>query len=248
MQLNVNTDAVVAFTNKLEKLHRAAFPVAVRTALNSAAFDMKKSSIQQSADDEFTIRNKTFFKATSKVNKATGFDVDNMQSIVGFTKNSLAAQKKGYDQAIDDLEQQESGGKIKGRSLIPTLSARIGASKNKSIRPNARLKELDGKIVDASKASGKNDKQKFVKSVFYAGVGGHVLSEINGKGYVWRVNSLKRTDGGNFKLTPLYTYKKGRSVNVKATHFMAKATEMTTKKIEDFYIKAAEVQFKRTLQ
>lgn len=42
MQLNVNTDATVALTNKLEKLHKSAFPVAVRSTLNSAAFDMKK--------------------------------------------------------------------------------------------------------------------------------------------------------------------------------------------------------------
>ena len=49
MILNVNTDAVVALTNKLEKLHRSAFPVAVRSTLNSAAFDMKKDTILKSA-------------------------------------------------------------------------------------------------------------------------------------------------------------------------------------------------------
>jgi len=237
MQLNVNTDAVVAFTNKLEKLHRAAFPVAVRTALNSAAFDMKKNSIQQSADDTFTIRKATFFKANSRVNKASGYAINNMQSAVGFT---------GKDQAIDDLEKQETGGKINSRSFIPMKPARTGNSDNKLIRPNARLKNI--KIVDASKASGANNKQKFVKSVFHAGVGGNVLSEFNGKSYVWKVNSIKRTKEGNFKLTPLYSFKKGRDVKVDATHFMAKATEKTTPKIEQFYIQAAEAQFKRALQ
>lgn len=237
MQLNVNTDAVVAFTNKLEKLHRSAFPVAVRSALNAAAFDMKKNEILKSADDTFTVRKSNFFKANSRVEMATGFDVDNMKSAVGFT---------GKDQAIDDLEQQESGGKIKSRSFIPMKPARTENSNKKLVRPNARLKNI--KIVDASKASGANDKQKFVKSVFHAGVGGVVLSEFNGRSFLWKVNSLKRTKDGSFKLTPLYSFEKGRQVSVKATHFMAKATKKTTPKIEKFYIDAAEKQFKKALQ
>ena len=109
MQLNVNTDAVVAFTNKLEKLNRSAFPVAVRTALNSAAFHMKKDAIINSAKDNFIQRKPSFFKANSKVLPANGFDVNTMQSKVGFTGNS---------QAVEDLEQQEQGGTIKGRSFL----------------------------------------------------------------------------------------------------------------------------------
>lgn len=237
MQLNVNTDAVVTFTNKLEKLHRAAFPVAVRSALNSAAFDMKKNTIQSTASDIFTIRKANFFKANSRVNKASGFDINMMQSSVGFT---------GKDQAIDDLEQQEKGGKIESRSFIPMKPSRTSNSDKKLVRPNARLRNI--KIVDASKAEGKNDKEKFVKSIIFAGVGGHVLSEHNGKSYVWKVNSLKRTDGGSFKLTPLYSFEKGRNVQVKATHFMEKATDKTSPKIEQFYKEAAEFQFKKAMQ
>lgn len=236
-QLRINTDAVVAFTNKLEKLPRTAFPVAVRAALNSAAFDMKKNTIQSSASATFTIRKSTFFKANSRVQMASGFDINNMFSAVGFT---------GKDQAIDDLEKQEHGGKINSRSFIPMAPARTGNSNNKLVRPNARLRNL--KLVDASKAEGVNDKQKFVKSVFYAGVGGHVLSEFNGKSYVWKVNSLSRTEAGSFKLTPIYSYEKGRDVKVDSTNFMSKATEMTSKKMDDFYIKAAEFQFKKALQ
>ena len=236
-QLRINTDAVVAFTNKLEKLPRTAFPVAVRAALNAAAFDMKKNTIQSSASATFTIRKSTFFKANSRVQMASGFDINSMFSAVGFT---------GKDQAIDDLEKQEHGGKINSRSFIPMAPARTGNSNNKLVRPNARLRNL--KLVDASKAEGVNDKQKFVKSVFYAGIGGHVLSEFNGKSYVWKVNSLSRTEDGSFKLTPIYSYEKGRDVKVDSTHFMSKATEMTSKKMDDFYIKAAEFQFKKALQ
>jgi hypothetical protein len=237
-QLRINTDAVVAFTNKLEKLPRTAFPVAVRAALNSAAFDMKKNTLPKSAKDNFVQRKPSFFKANSRVEMAKGFDINRMQSVVGFT---------GKDQAIDDLEKQEFGGKINSRAFIPMAPARTSNSNNKLVRPNARLRNL--KLVDASKAEGVNDKQKFVKSVFYAWCWRACISnEFNGKSYVWKVNSLSRTEAGSFKLTPIYSYEKGRDVKVDSTNFMSKATEMTSKKMDDFYIKAAEFQFKRALQ
>lgn len=237
MQLNVNTDAVVAFTNKLEKLNRAAFPVAVRTALNSAAFDMKKNTLIQSADDEFVKRKPNFFKANSKVIPAKGFDINTMQSAVGFFGNS---------QAVDDLEHQEKGGTIGSRSFIPLKTARTGNNNNKMVRANARLKQI--KIVNTANATGKNDKEKFVKSVIHAGVGGHVLSELNGNGFVWRVNSLKRTKDGNFKLTPLYSFKDGRKVTVDKTGFVRKAAEQSSEKIEKFYIEAAIKQFQKAIK
>ncbi|KKL54819.1 hypothetical protein LCGC14_2261580, partial [marine sediment metagenome] len=82
--LNVNTDKVVVFSNKLEKLHRSAFPIAIRGALNNAAFDVKKNTMPVSAEKEFTIRRKNFFKANSRVNMAKGFNVRTMQAMIGF--------------------------------------------------------------------------------------------------------------------------------------------------------------------
>ena len=241
MQLNVNTDAVVAFTNKLEQLHRSAFPIAVRSTLNSAAFDMKKDTILKSAKDNFTQRKPSFFKANSRVETAKGFDIKTMSSKVGFT---------GDSQAVEDLEKQEHGGGIDGRSFLPFGSkgganpARSGNSYGKNIKPNARLKTM--KIVNPSKVSGKNDKEKFIKSVIHAGVGGFVLG--NTKNILWRVNSIKGMRKGELKLTPLYTFKKGRDVNVKATHFMKEATEETIKKIDKLYMEQAQKQFDKALR
>lgn len=234
MRLDVNTDAVVKFTNKLEKISRSALPVSIRSALNSAAFDMKKTSIQRSAEDNFTIRKKNFFKANSRVEMAKGFDINTMQSAVGFT---------GDDQAIEDLEQQERGGKIDGRSFIPMAPARSSNSPDRLVRPNARISRI--KVVKASSAPGKNDQEKFVRSVIFAGVGGHVLAAYKGKMILWKVNSLKRTDEGSFKLTPVYSYEKGRSVKVDPTNFMHEAVETTVPKIEQFYINAAEKQLQK---
>ncbi|KKN42121.1 hypothetical protein LCGC14_0716250, partial [marine sediment metagenome] len=73
--LNVNTDEVVRYSNKLEKLHRSAFPIAIRGTLNNAAFDVKQKTMPVSAEKEFVNRQPNFFKANSKVNMAKGFNV-----------------------------------------------------------------------------------------------------------------------------------------------------------------------------
>lgn len=237
MTLNVNANAVVKLTIKLEKLNRSAFPLAVRGTLNSAALDMKQKTIITSTDDNFTKRKPSFFKAASKVNFASGFAVNSMQSEVGF---------KGDSQAVDDLEQQEKGGDIGGRAFVAMNPARVSSAYKKNIRPNARLKAL--KIVDAKNAKGANDKQKFIKSVIHAGVGGAVLANYKDKKILWRVNSLNKNDLGTLKLTPLYTYEKGRKVKVNKTDFMKEASEMTQKKIDEFYFASAQKQFDKVLR
>ena len=241
MQLNVNTDAVVALTNKLEKLHRSAFPVAVRSTLNSAAFDMKKDTILKSAKDNFTQRKPTFFKANSRVEAAKGFDIKTMSSKVGFT---------GDSQAVDDLEKQEHGGQIGSRDFLPyggkskANPARSGNSYGKNIKPNARLKDM--KYTNVKDVKAKTEKQKFIRAVVDTGVGGFVLGNTNP--ILWKVISIKKTGKNRFKLLPLYSFKENRKISVKSTNFMKEATEETTKKIEDFYYIQAKKQFDKALK
>jgi hypothetical protein len=233
MNININTDAVVAYTNKLEKLSKTAMPNVVRQTLNKAALDVKQVTMPKSAKDSFTIRQANFFKANSKVVFASGNNINSMQSMVGFSEKTL---KYGSNQSVEDLEQQEKGGKIKGRSFIPMKPARLSNSNNKNVRANARLKEVK-KVVNVRNAKGKTQGQKFIKSVIYAGVGGLVLNENNGKETLFRVNSIA---GKKFKLTALYSYQKGREVKVKATNFMKTASMDTVSKIEKIYIDLAE--------
>ena len=77
MKLDVKTDASIQLTAKLEKLHRSAFPSAVRNTLNDVAFETK-SLIPKKAEGKFTIRQKNLFKRMSLVNKATGWNINNM--------------------------------------------------------------------------------------------------------------------------------------------------------------------------
>jgi len=225
----------VKHTRDLERLSKSALPNAVRSTLNSIAFDVKKTTMPNSAKKNFVQRKPSFFKAKSRVEMASGSNISTMNSKVGFT---------GNDQAVEDLEQQEGGGKIKGRSFIPVKSARVGNSNNKSIRANARLKAIKN-VVDSKNAKGKNDKEKFVKSVYFAGKGGYVLSNFKNRGYLWRVNSLNKTESKAFKLTLLYTFKKGRDVTVSKTGFMQSASLESAEKMEQIFAKEASRQFKK---
>lgn len=241
VKLNINTDAVVKFTNRLEKIHRAALPNAVRTALNSVAFDVKKSTLPKHSQKEFINRSPNFFKANSRVEMARGFDLKSMASIVGMVEGGL---KGGNNHAVKDLEQQEYGGAIKSKAYIPMAPARSGKSNAKAVRPGNRLSGIN-RIVNTRNARGKNYGQKFIKSAIHAGKGGYVLAEFKGKEILWRVNSLNRTKKRALKLTPIYSYDKGRSVTVKATHFMRNASIESAKNIPDYFIKEAQRQIQK---
>lgn len=135
MKLNVNTDAAIQLTAKLEKIHRSAFPSAVRNTLNDVAFNAKKL-VPKKADDNFTIRQKNLFNRMTLVNRASGFNVNGMRSAVGIdaSKGSLS----------DGLEKQETGGTIVGRKLIAHDMARTSNSKAKKVKSKNLLSKVRG--------------------------------------------------------------------------------------------------------
>lgn len=231
MKLDVNTKALIVFSNKLEKMSRSALPVAVRTALNSVAFDVKQNSMPTKVRNEFVRRENNFFKANSKVEMARGFDVNNMSSKVGFISN------KGKNQAVDDLEQQEHGGTIKSRSFLPMDFARIGNVNRGNIRKGNRISSMV--ILKQRQMKAHTKGGRFNLALKEAGVGGFILGE---NGIVWRVDSLKRDGKGRPRLTGVFNFKKGRSVKVEKTNFMREASETSYKKMDDFFIKEAKKQ------
>lgn len=236
--LSINTEPAQKYAADLLKMTRSAFPVAIRTALNSAAFDVKKNTLHRSADRHFVKREPNFFKANSKVIPATGFDIYTMEATIGMSESAL---KGGSNYAVRDLQQQEYGGNIQAKAFIPVNTARKGKSGNKSIAPINRLSGIN-RIIDARKARGNSDKQKFVAAVYKAGVGGYVLSKYLNKIILWRVVSTTGTGKNRFKLTPLYSYHQGRSISVRPEGFMREAAFESQKKIPDFFILEAKKQ------
>lgn len=245
--ININSSAVVVFTNKLEKIRKSALPNAVRGTLNSAAFDVKQKTMPLSADKHFEKRSPNFFKANSKVQMATGYDVKTMKSTVGFVSHNLQYN----NEAVRDLQQQEHGGEIDKRSFIPMDDARRGGNAT-PVRPTLRLKVIGGKsksgglwgIPDVNKAAGKSRAEQYIKTAMYAGVGGFIIAGRSNIRSLYKVNSIKRIGGKTVvKSTPFYSFKSGRSVRIrKDTHFMREASLRSANKMEDMFVKEAKFQ------
>jgi hypothetical protein len=238
MFININSDAVVRHTATLERISRSALPVAVRQTLNMTAMNVKQKTMPLTSE-LFVHRNPTFWGATSKVNFAQGFDINSMQSEVGFLPQGGAKEVGG---ATQDLEQQENAGSIEHRAFIPLAGARVAGSFNRRVTDKMRLKAIKSKIVDAKKSNAKTNAGKWFSSAMFAGKGGFVLSawrNSRGNRMLMRIDSATK---GDIQYTPVYSVKGGRNVNVKATHFMKKASLMSASEMEQFFILNAEKQ------
>jgi len=261
MLLNIDTTNISEHAQRLVDINRSALPVSIRGTLNDAVYDVKTRTMPKSAQ-VFKKRQNNFFKANSKFDKATGFNINSMKATVGFYENKLVHANTNY--AVKELEEQEHGGVIEHKAFIAMKPARVG---NKMVRANARLAAIKDKIVKTSKVgrgkggkliSVKSKKQQFIRAAFFAekkygksafvlggrsSGGGKTLSlinEIRGSGrYTKNKYNLEITR------TPLYSVKKGRAVSVNPTNFMKRASLETGLQINKFFIAQAEKQFNK---
>lgn len=239
--INVNTDAVENMAERIRAAGKHAMPNAVRGTLNSLAFDMKKNTLPKSAKDTFEQRQKTFIKAFSRVNVAKGNDIEKMQSEVGFIDRGAKSQ-----QAVENLEKQEHGGRIAGRAFIPLETSRVGKSRGRMVSAKNRLGRI-GRVVHSEDANGKNRQEKFFKSMIFVGVGGAVVGNFE-PNVVYRVTSIKKVKGKlRVRKTPLYTYDKGRTVKVTATKFSENAANNSASKARDIWIGEGNRAIRRTM-
>lgn len=257
--LNINSDASVKFTKTLENMRKSALPNAVRSSLNSAAFDVKKDTMPKKAATTFRKRhNGQFFKANSRVEMASGWKVENMKSTVGFlSQNKGNTKLKGkHNYSIQDLEEQEYGGNIEHRDLRPLDKAR--SSSNRPVRPKNRIeliKQQTGgisNIIDASIGNSMSPKQRFIRAAYMAKKTGGGDAYILGnkttrrKQTLFRIESIvKGAKGIRIKSTPLYTFKLNNDWSVKGTGFMRYASTQSGNKLDQFYIDAAKKQIAR---
>lgn len=252
-EIDIESDDILAYGKKLGTLHRSALPSAVRSTLNKVAFDVKQRTLLKTAKEEFTEREKNFFKANSTVKLATGFDVDNMKSIVGMSEDRIKDKSTNY--AVKNLEEQEHGGTIKSRAFVPMKQSRSGNNDKRKVRQNRRLSTINSaSFTPTNKNSSANKKQQFIRAVMYSvsKQDGYVLGHKTSRGgrTLFKVDFVRqniRTRKLQMKFSPIYNVKKQRSFKVKAVHFMEESAKESAKKINEFFKKEAEFQFKKHL-
>lgn len=217
--VNVNTNELVEFSESLRKMHKSAFPLAVRGTLNDLAFNSKQYNLQKEAAKVFTVRKPSFFRAFSGVSKAGGFDVNKMQSSVGFLDKEIAGK---------NMEQQEVGGVVGNRSLVPLGTARVGMNEEGLVRRENYLKKIKADFpadfVDSSvNNKGKTQKQRFIRAAIYAKMRSDRAAYIihkndKGRKYLIRIGMIASSLKNKkmfFGSTLLYNYEEGRVVTYK---------------------------------
>lgn len=245
--LNVNDKAVIDLTAKLERMHKSAFPSAVRNTLNDAAFETRKLLPTVGARQFKYQRNKSFLKTFSTVDKAKGFNVRQMHSIVGID----ATRDR---QLAENLESQEFGGTVKGDKIVAHDDARTSQSKAKRVsRRNAKDKVKAHNATRAYKAHRGTRNSKFVSAVMSTAKSGkkHMLLSNGSRGMIYEIKNVsqnRKTRKINFKIKKLYSIRNKNTSNVKAVHFMRASANSASKGINEMYKKNAEFQFKKSLR
>lgn len=225
---------------ELSKLHRAVLPNSVRSTLNDLAFDVKKRTLIPAVDKTMILRNQSFFKKYSGVERAVGFEVNKMFSEVGFIPAGSASK------AVDRLEQQDEGGVLDKRNMVPLNKSRVGSTIKGKVRGSNYLNKIKiaGHVI-------KGDKQGLIRGVTRTkissggagkGVGiiyGQILYEILGFKRLRKTNSIK------LNIKPIYSYKKDRKITVKPHHFISKSAMESSSKCQELFNKNLQIQMSK---
>jgi hypothetical protein len=238
MRINIDSKELKNYTKTLANISRKSVPKAVRSTLNDAAFDVKKTTLPASIKQNFDgLKAPQFFKRFSGVDKATGTDMNSMQSVIGFVEMGNPAARR----AIQNLDKQEIGGIIED-GLSYLKGSRRGNKSNGFVKKENYYDK--SKIVSGRSTQGRNkgtNKSKFVARAYRANKEGKPMFLNTMKGnFVAKVNSFKKSRKGKIKIKLTLLMKERETVKIKSTHFMEEAATMTQQKMERFYIKNAE--------
>jgi hypothetical protein len=240
MILDVNTNANIILTAKLERLNRSAFPSAVRSTLNDAAFEMKKKNILESAKLNMTVRNPAFFRKYTGVKRASGFSVKGMYSEVGFSPiNELKSRK-----ALEGMESNEVGGADNDGAMY------VGKTRGSRglVKRSERFKKGNLATGYKNAKKGKSNMMRLVSSkmenkpVFINTKNGRFLVKVNS------ISSGRKDKKVDIKLDFLMRHRKKHTAHARATHFNKEAAIRTSKQMEGFYNKNATFQFNKVLR
>ena len=217
IRLDVNTSPLIDLTTRLNNIHRSAFPSAVKNSLNEVAFNAKKN-VPLAAKENFTIRQKNLFNRFTIIDKAKGFDVNNMVSRVGLDGSK---QKK----LTYGLAKQETGGTIIGRKLIAHDMARTSSSPNKKVKSKNYL----GKINKISTSSNRQRGSKYF------------TIKKGSKETVFERSSKS-------KITPIYNKRQTKNTRVQAKPFISPSALKASANMARIYKKQAEFQFSKYIR
>lgn len=239
-RFDVNTDSAIRLTAKLERLNKSAFPAAVRSTLNDASFEMKKTNILFSAKRNMKVKNPMFFKRYTGVDRAKfSSNIEAMYSTVGFVDRSSRKAQKAVNTGMEANEV----GNVDSTGMMYKTATRSG-------RGLVRRKDYYNKSkLTTNKGKAKNS---YVASAFASLKDKKPIMVNTKKGRAMiMVKAIKKMKRGSSKGKLQIKSKLlmlDRTVNkakAKPTHFNREAALKTQKQMEGFYLKNAEFRFQK---
>ena len=163
MRLEVEIGGEKKLLRQLESLNKRAVPFAVRSALNTVAFEAQTLA-RKHIKQKFIVRNQWTYRNV-QVQKATGLNIDTMFSSMGSTEQYMKDQELG-NSAVKS-KNSKKGHPIptpyaSGESSVPRQKLPRGAMRRKNIklkkkaRPAGRKARNAAAIREAAKRGGRN--------------------------------------------------------------------------------------------
>lgn len=254
--IKIDSSELKKYEKKLNDLHRSAFPNAVRSTLNDAAF-LHKSEISPTAAKSFdNTRNKSLFKKITGVDKATGWNIDQMKATSGINKRGLSGKAS---RVADNIQGVNDGTKVKTTKLVPHLRNRYSQKLSGRVRKDGFKSDVD--FFDAtngfklSMRKTKNRAAAFRISMYYTLKSGKQAMLLKGgrkgkvDGMVYHINrfSSVKTKKSKYVATKLYSYKRNNESDVKQNDFIEQALKKPIQQIPNLFQKNAEYQIKKRL-
>ncbi|MDX5583645.1 MAG: hypothetical protein QNK20_01755 [Aureibaculum sp.] len=244
----VDSEQLLNYTLKLQKINDVALPIALQNTLNSVAADVKKRTLKISTEEQFKIKKKTFFNANSGYvgHKAKDFNynINKLKAEVGIIKGKKAKEKAteqvGNQQTATSIKRSINplGNKPKTKAIIDILSKKPEVYQNETsgFNPGSYYRKL---------ARANKNKTPFLYK-----------NSSGTRGSVGIVKSFRRLKSGKKKgriaanIQPIASYKKGGTVKLrKKRPFLDNAVKKSVKEMmESNFIKEAEKQVQRVLK
>lgn len=230
MRVDIDTREIRALERDLERASTRAFPYAIRDALNSQAFAVRKQW-QGEIEKAFTLRN-AYTVRSIRVDKASGISLATMQSVVG----SVAPY----------MGDQEDGATVRGRGkhkAIPAPGAAglpAGGPRTKIVRSRFYHQAINVQRPNATRGTQKQRNIAVLSKARRKGEKFALLERDGGGKGLYRVMGSKR----KLKSRLLWDLSKG-SVKVQGSHTLGNALSATQGKTAGVYIDALRGQLKR---
>lgn len=244
--IKIDSSELKKYEKKLNDLHRSAFPNAIRSTLNDAAFEMKKNNLHTSAARNFkNTRSKTFFKRFSAVNKAKGWKINEMYSEVGMLDMGQASARK----AVENMSMHEKGGIIDDGSQY-LKGSRVSDSYAKLVR---KSNYYDKNRVVTGKSNVKRGKgtrkSKFVARAYRSLKEGKPIFMNSMKGNILvQVHNIQHRNKKKVRIKSTLLMKERERVKINPNKFVSKAGMFTQRKIPSNFQKNAEYQINKRLR